>query len=434
MKKALSLLELNLMVKDVIDETMRGEYWVEAELAEARENGGHCYMELIEKDAQSNTPVARASAKCWRSTWSMVRPHFERVTGQRLARGMKVLLLVYPQFHENYGFSWIVSDIDPTFTLGDMARRRKEIVEALKAEGVFDLNKQLPLPVLTQRIAVVSSQNAAGYGDFRHQLLHNEYRFRFDIELFPAIMQGEGVEASVIAALDMINRRTDDFDCVVIIRGGGSTTDLSGFDTLALAENVAQFPLPVITGIGHERDESVIDLIANTSVKTPTAAAAFLIERLKRVLDFLTDREQRIASAASRRMQTEQVRLMHAAQTIPTLFSLYASRQTARLDTMQGRMTSAASQTVTRQQARLDSADALLPTLMRHITDAQRHRLQLLSQRAQALDPAILLSRGYTITLHDGRAVRSAKDLHPGDLITTRLADGEVTSVIGGTE
>ena len=240
-------------------------------------------MELIEKDEQTATPIAKASAKCWASKWILVRPYFERTTGQRLVAGMKVLLKVYPQFHEAFGFSWIVTDIDPTYTLGDMARKRQEIIRQLKEEGVFDLQKELTLPLFCQRIAVISSETAAGYGDFCNQLADNPYGFQFQTQLFPAIMQGEGVEQSIINALERIYDQP--FDCVVIIRGGGATSDMSGFDTLALAEHVANFPLPIITGIGHDRDESILDMVSHTRVKTPTAAAALLIDHLKEVLD-----------------------------------------------------------------------------------------------------------------------------------------------------
>ena len=278
--KTISLLELNLMVRGTIERGLPDEYWVEAELSEIRESHGHCYMELVEKDLPGNTPVARARATCWRQTWAMLRPYFERTTEQTFRAGLKVLLKVYAQFHEAYGVSWIVTDIDPAFTMGDMARKRQMIIARLKEMGVFDLNRELEIPMFAQRIAVISSETAAGYGDFYRQLTDNEYGFTFEINLFPAIMQGERVEQSIIAALDKINARCDDFDCVVIIRGGGATSDMSGFDTLALAENVANFPLPVITGIGHDRDESVLDMVANTRVKTPTAAAALLISRL----------------------------------------------------------------------------------------------------------------------------------------------------------
>ena len=238
-ERHLTLYELNQLVREVIESEMSNEYWVEAELSECRESRGHCYMELIQKDEQTATPIAKASAKCWANKWMLIRPGFERTTGQRLHAGMKILLKVYAQFHEAYGFSWIVTDIDPTYTLGDMARKRQEIIRQLKAEGVFDLQKELQLPLFCQRIAVISSETAAGYGDFCNQLADNPYGFKFCTQLFPAIMQGEGVEQSIIAALERIysltsypSPPTSDFDCVVIIRGGGATSDMSGFDTL----------------------------------------------------------------------------------------------------------------------------------------------------------------------------------------------------------
>ena len=255
---------------------------------------GADYLELIQKDERSNTPIAKAHANCWRNRWMLIKPNFERVTGQRIHAGMKVLLKVHAQFHENYGFSWIVDDIDPNYTMGDMARKRLEIVNTLKAEGVFELQKELVLPMFCQRIAVISSATAAGYGDFCNQLADNDYGLQFTTRLFPATMQGEGVEQSIIAALDSINAEYEEFDCVVIIRGGGATSDLSGFDTLALAENVANFPLPIITGIGHERDESVLDMISFQRVKTPTAAAAFLINHLAEVYARVMDAQETI--------------------------------------------------------------------------------------------------------------------------------------------
>lgn len=425
-----TLLELNRMVRDAIAACLPGEYWVSAELSEARTSAGHCYMELVQKDPGTNTPVARASAKCWRSTWCLLQPHFERVTGQPLAKGMKVLLKVYPQFHENYGFSWIVTDIDPSYTLGDMQRKRLKIIRQLKEEGVFDLNKELTLSAFAQRIAVVSSDNAAGFGDFQNQLLSNSYGFDFRLTLFPAIMQGERVEQSVINALDEINADIDNYDCVVIIRGGGATSDLSGFDTLLLAENVANFPLPVITGIGHDRDESVIDMIAHTRVKTPTAAAAFLVENLRRTADRIEDCATRLTSTTTARMERERLRLARVSERIPTLFSLVRVKNENRLDTLFEKITTLARQNIADSGRNLDLLSSRMEnSALRNITSA-RHRLALLEQRAAAVDPALMLKRGYSITLLNGRSLRNPADVKDGDLLETRVEKGTLKSKV----
>ena len=425
--KRYSLFELNRLVRESIECEMPDEYWVEAELSECRESRGHCYMELIQKDEQTATPVAKASAKCWANKWLTIRPYFERTTGQTLHAGMKVLLQVYPQFHEAYGFSWIVNDIDPTYTLGDMARKRQEIIAKLKAEGVFDLQKELRIPMFCQRIAVISSETAAGYGDFCNQLADNPYGFQFDTQLFPAIMQGEGVEQSIINALERIysyNRPPlsppvgggyndqegigEVFDCVVIIRGGGATSDMSGFDTLALAENVANFPIPIITGIGHERDESILDMVSHTRVKTPTAAAAFLISHLKEVLDIIDASQNVITHYAQQKLSTLNSQLSTVSEAIPRLFSVVKTRQEAKIDLFNQRMRT--------------SIDRRFTT--------ERHRLELIDEKLKMLDPTLLLKRGYSITLHNGRAVRDPQTLPPGDEIETRLEKGVIKSTI----
>lgn len=425
-----TLFELNRLVRQSIELSMRGEFWVEAELSEARENNGHCYMSLVQKDEAGNTPLAKASAKCWRSSWLPLRQKFEKITGMRVCPGMKVLLKVYPQFHEAFGFSWIVVDIDPTYTLGDMARRRMEIIRKLEEEGVLELNKQLPLPMFMQRIAVVSSPTAAGYGDFRDQLQTNPYGYRFSITLFPATMQGEGVEQSIVGALNEIYQREAGFDCVVIIRGGGASSDLSGFDSLALAENVANFPLPVIAGIGHERDETVVDIVAHTSVKTPTAAAALLIDNLHSVDQLLSDMRQRIYNNVRLTMQAERQRLAHLSQVIPTLFSLVSTRQLSRIDALSQCLLSAAQQQVAESKGKTELMAERIPAAVGRRLSDERHRLALLSQSIKALDPQLILDRGYSITLLNGKAVRSSSELATGDKLRTRFAEGEIKSVV----
>ena len=381
-----SLYALNALVHEAVSNALPDEYWVEAELAECRERNGHCYMELVEKDERSNSPIAKASAKCWRQTWTLLHATFLRATGQPLRAGMKVLLRVYPQFHEAYGFSGIVRDIDPTYTIGDLARRRQEIIKTLKAQGVFDLQRELRLSPFAQRIAVISAESAAGYGDFCRQLLDNEYDLQFHTELFPAIMQGERVEQSVIQALNLINNRIDDFDAVVIIRGGGATSDMSGFDTLPLAENVANFPLPIITGIGHDRDECVLDMVSHTRVKTPTAAATLLITHLCNTLQQVADAENVIAHYAQDRLQRHRLQLEHIT--------------------------------------------TLLPHLAQRLMTEAHHSLERIQLKLEGYDPQLLLQRGYSITLHSGQIVKSPQDVKSGDEIETRLKQGTIKSII----
>ncbi|CDD21126.1 exodeoxyribonuclease VII large subunit [Prevotella sp. CAG:732] len=427
----LSLYELNSLVRDVISMSLPDSYWVEAELSEAREGyGGHCYMELIEKDERSNTPIAKAHASCWRNRWMLLKPQFERVTGQRIHAGMKVLLKVHAQFHENYGFSWIVDDIDPTYTMGDMARKRMEIIQTLKEEGVFDLQKELKLPMFCQRIAVISSATAAGYGDFCNQLADNGYGLQFTTALFAATMQGEGVEQSVISALNRINEEWENWDCVVIIRGGGATSDLSGFDTLALAENVANFPLPIITGIGHERDESVLDMISFQRVKTPTAAAAFLVDHLTEVYARIEDAQEAIVNYVKRRLQVERMKFERLSTRIPTLFSLVKVRQSNRLDQLLNRLKVKAERIPADGLHRLEMLEARLKEPVARKLERELHRVEMLSQRAVAQDPERLLSRGYSITLKDGKSIKDASQLKAGDEIETRFAKGVAKAVV----
>ena len=284
-KEALSLLELNTRIRGALSRAFPETCWVRAEMSDVRVNtsSGHCYLEFVEKNAQTGQLVAKVRGSIWAKTFRMLKPYFEMETGQMFASGLKVLVKVSVEFHELYGLSLTVLDIDPAYTLGDMVRKRMEIIRQLQEEGVFTLNKELPFPLLPRRIAIITSPTAAGYEDFMNQLTRNKGGYPFYTKLFPALMQGERTEASVIAALDRIYQHQDLFDVVVIIRGGGATSDLNSFDSYLLAANCAQFPLPIITGIGHERDDTVVDLVAHTRMKTPTAVAEFLISRMDSV-------------------------------------------------------------------------------------------------------------------------------------------------------
>ena len=406
---SLSLLELNALVRRSLEQCLPDEYWIQAELSDVRSNTtGHCYLEFIQKDPRSNSLVAKARGMIWNNIYRLLKPYFEESTGQLFTSGIKVLVKVTVQFHELYGYSLTVLDIDPTYTLGDMARRRREILLQLEEEGVLTLNKELEMPVLPQRIAVVSSATAAGYGDFCHQLKHNSGGFFFYTELFPALMQGNQVEESVLAALDCINTRISEFDVVVIIRGGGAASDLSGFDTYLLAAACAQFPLPVITGIGHERDDTVLDSVAHTRVKTPTAAAELLIQRVGEAAERLEELSARLQQGAYTLLEQEQRRLV----------------------TMQARTPALVHRKLSEARFTLLTARKDLSQVTQNLLSRQRHRLELLQQRVADNSPEKLLSRGYSITLKDGKAVTDASLLQPGDQLTTRLLKGEVQSTV----
>ena len=405
----LTLLDLNRLVRSTLQSVMPDAYWVQAEISSISPSSqGHCYLELVQKDAAGRNFLAKAKANIWRSTWPRLRSGFEAQTGETLKVGMKVLFQVTVTFHEVYGYSLVVQDIDPTYTLGDMARRRREILELLEKDGVIRLNKELEIPALPNRIAVISSATAAGWGDFRDQLAKNIYGFRFYVELFAAAMQGDDVERSVISAMDAVAERRDEFDVVVIIRGGGAVSELSCFDSYGLAVNIANFPLPVITGIGHERDDTVADVVAHTKVKTPTAAAEFIIGRVFDTASELEDLTRRMSDAISERMNSEKVRIERLSQKLPSLFAVLKARQEQVLETIWLRSVNG----------------------VRNMLTARTHKLEIIDKTLAAADPSVILKRGYSLTKQNGRAVRSASDLRKGDRLTTVFADGSVESEI----
>lgn len=407
--EGLSLFELNALVKKSITQCLPDEYWVQAEISDVRCNTtGHCYLEFIQKDPRSNQLVAKARGTIWANVFRLLKSYFEESTGQAFVSGIKVLVKVTVDFHELYGYSLTVIDIDPTYTVGDMLLRRKEILKQLEDEGVLTLNKELDMPLLPQRIAVISSATAAGYGDFSHQLRNNARGYYFHSELFPAIMQGNQVEESVLAALQIIMGRLDDFDVVVIIRGGGATSDLSGFDTYLLAAACAQFPLPVITGIGHERDDTVLDSVSHTRVKTPTAAAEFLINRVDDAAQQLYALNEQLREAVSWKMQQERIRLDSLRNRIPGL--VVKKITDARMD--------------------LHHLQSDLKQHVSNLLSRHKHKLELLQQRIADASPEKLLQRGYSITLKDGKAITSSSQVKPGEMLTTRLAQGEITTIV----
>ena len=408
-KQALSLYELNGLVKQSIRNSMSETYWVRAELSDVRSNySGHCYLEFIQKDASGNNLIAKARGTIWSNIYKMLKPYFEQETGQTFTSGIKVLVRVSVEFHELYGYSLTVLDIDPVYTVGDMEKKRRKILRQLKEEGVIDLNKELEMPLLPQRVAVISSATAAGYGDFCNQLMNNPRGYGFHIELFSAIMQGDQVEESIIASLNAIYDRLDEFDVIVIIRGGGATSDLSGFDTYELAANCAQFPLPIITGIGHERDDTVIDLVVHTRVKTPTAAAAFLIACMDKVADRLENLSSRLQQGVQNRILWEYHRIENLKQRVPN--AVYKRINNAKYSLLSMRKD--------------------LQMVAQQYLSVRRHWLELLQQRLNDALPEKQLARGFSIALKNGKVVKDASCLQEGDTLITLFHQGKVESII----
>lgn len=406
--EALSLYELNNLVSSTIEQRFTTTYWLQAELSEARlAANGHFYVEFIERDTRTDQLIAKARGTIWRNTYNLLQPLFERATGEHLRAGITILAEVEVSFHELYGFNLNIVNIDPSYTLGDMARKRKEILLQLEADGILEDNKRLPLPQLLNRIAVISSPQAAGYGDFCDQLLRNDYGLAFHLTTFPATMQGAQVESSVLEALDNILQH-DDFDAVVIIRGGGATSDLSDFDSYNLAAAIASYPLPVIVGIGHDRDETVLDCVANTSVKTPTAAAAFLIDHQLQQLQHLLYLQETLIDSVQTRLNDNHLRLERAANSL----------------------VQRAQQALHHQHVALERLHTLLQQQPPQLLQRARFNLQLLEQKMAAMDPTLLLQRGYTMTFSNGRLVKSAHDIQTGDTLTTQFPDGQISSTV----
>lgn len=431
-RKEFTLLELNNMVRGVINQAFPGACWVRAEMSDVRTNAssGHCYLEFIEKNPVTGQLVAKARGSIWAKTFRMLKPYFEMETGQLFASGLKVLVKVSVEFHELYGYSLTVLDIDPAYTLGDMLRKRMEIIRQLKEEGVFTLNKELSLPTLPKRIAVVTSPTAAGYEDFLNQLAGNRAGYPFYTKLFPALMQGERTEESVIAALDRVYHHIDCFDVVVIIRGGGSTSDLNSFDSYLLAANCAQFPLPIITGIGHERDDTILDMVAHTRMKTPTAVAEFLIGCMDAAAMELEGLQQAVSELATGILQKQKNLLQLLGSRLPAVALNRIERNRSYLQMVGNKLPVTASALLSRHRSVLDSLQMQLQNRASTRLDEGTRFIQLTEQFIKMASPDYVLKRGYSLALKDGKIIKHATDLNPGEELTTRFADGEVKSVV----
>lgn len=401
----LSLSELNSQIRRVLQDALPDECWVQAEISEIKTNAsGHCYLELIEKSASGDQLKARNRAVIWSSVWLWLRMRFEEQTGTTLRPGHKILAKVTVHYHEVYGLSLTIVDIDPSFTLGEWAMRRQQIIQQLERDGLIDLNRELAFPLLPQRVAVISSANAAGYGDFMHQL--HQSPFAFYTKLFPAVVQGDRAEDSLLAALEAIMHSVDQFDVVVLIRGGGAVTDLSCFDQYLLCAAIAQFPLPIITGIGHERDVSVADRVAHVSVKTPTAVAEFLIEAMQQ-------QWQALSLCSDRLFRLSQQQVMTVAQ---------------RLQRLSDRLKQGALERLQSESLRCQRVRMIVESSSRNLLLQARHKLDLLEKEIMVYSPEQQLKRGFSLVTCRGRLLKSVADVQLGDVIETRLADGSLLS------
>jgi exodeoxyribonuclease VII large subunit len=427
----MTLQELNRLVRSNLRQYMPDAYWVQAEVSECKEHfSGHCYLELIQKKEGEDTLCAKARATIWANTWQTLGAYFAEQTGTRLKPGLQILAEVAVDFHELYGFSLVVKDIDPSYTLGDQAMRRREILKRLETEGVIDQNKELAWPEIPRRIAVISSPGAAGYQDFMHQLTENEYGFVFYAALFPATMQGQGAASSIMNALDRIVETALPFDVVVIIRGGGAVADLSCFDEYDLCYFATQYPLPLLTGLGHDKDNAILDRVAHTSVKTPTAAAEKLLDTLLERAGSLDENAERLMRRVNQVLEAEKLSL----HTMP---GRLVNRVQDRL--MQAKIKVEQEQSGLREQA----AHALqhgrqqntlfatrLTLACKTAVTHQSLQVRLLEQSVNSFSPTKMLERGFSLTLHQGKPLRSVKDLKEGTTVETRLADGHFTSTV----
>ena len=451
--KHITLYELNKEVRNTLKNNLSEYYWVIGEISEIKlNNTGHCYLELVEKDESSDSLRARARAIIWSSTFRILQPYFETTAKIKLTKGIKVLVKVVVEFHELYGYSLIITDIEPGYTIGEMARTKQETINRLIEEGVIEMNKSLPFPQLPQKIAVISSETAAGFGDFYDQLLNNPYKYKFYIKLFPAFMQGEEAEKSIIAALDNIYKYEKVFDVVVIIRGGGSQADLSCFNNYWLAYNIAQFPIPVLTGIGHEQDESVVDIVAHTRLKTPTAAAEFLIARFKDAENYINELQNQIIEICSEIINKEKDKISRFALLITPVVNETISKNYNKINVVQINMLNSSKRLISLHIKKTDLLSQKIKSLYREyvIKNSQwfvflyknlqqycagylsnkNYRLEILEKKNHYLNPQNILKRGYSITLHNGIHIKTPDELRNEDLIDTILYKGKIKSKV----
>lgn len=451
MKNSITLSELHQRITTSIRESFPDRYFIVAEINELNESRGHAYLELSEKN-EDEVLVAKARATIWARTYRMLKPYFETSTGHKFEAGLKVLLVVTVEFHEVYGYSLNIKDIDPSYTIGDIERKRLLIIQRLEEEGVVEMNKELDIPIVPQKIAIISSETAAGYGDFIDQLQNNDYGFKFYTKLFTAAMQGDETESSVIKALENIFEFEEVFDIVVIIRGGGSKSDLSWFDSYQMALNVSQFSLPVICGIGHEKDSSIIDLVAHTSLKTPTAVANFLVDSVAEYYNYLSQLTEDFSLKIKDIIDSNKNNLELLLSSFKPIINEIILKKTSDLELLKLDLKNVVNSVVKEQKYLLESFPVKLKNnIGRQISSKQqeiemfmlnlknniennirnkKHVLNVFEQKNKLLSPNNILERGYSISLFKNKIIKSVKDINKGDIIETRVIDGSFKSKI----
>ncbi len=390
-KEQLTLFQLQEQIRESVEKNMEGKYWVRAEISEIKNHpAGHCYLELVDKPSEKEPVAAKAQAIIWASSFRIIKPYFETSTGSPLEKGMHILIYVQIQYSPLYGLSLIATDIDPSYTAGEQEVQRQKTINRLRQDGMLELNPSLEMAPLPRRIAVISSESAAGYADFMEHLHSNEYGFRFRTELFKALMQGENASASIIEAMEYVAQRSEEFDLLVILRGGGSSHDLSCFDDYELSLNIAQFPLPVITAIGHEQDHHIADMTAHTSVKTPTAAADFLI-------DIFAGEQQQL------NYLSQMVRL-------------------------------ALNKRISEEHNRLEGLKIKIKNSCRFLLASHNHTLDILEQRVLTNSSQSILAKGYALVFKDGVRVKMIGDVNPGDTLKIVLSKGKLVCTVNSKE
>lgn len=450
----LSLSQLATIIKDIVSQVFKQPIWVRAEISELHEkHNGHCYLELVEKDAIENKIVARFRGIIWDGTYRMLKPYFESATGQQLRAGLKVLINVKVEYNELYGYSLIIFDIDPTYTLGDLEQNRAMIIQQLVAEGVFDMNKSLPFPLVPQRIAVISSETAAGYEDFYKQLVYNSFGFTFKITLFKAYMQGDQAEQSIIEAME--NIPYNEYDVLVITRGGGSRSDLACFDSYNLANNVCQYPIPVIVAIGHERDVSILDMVANVRVKTPTAAAAFILDKMVDYWNTVLNLYNNVCVLSKDIISQELSQIYLIKKSInninTTLFykkelfnelgkkiNIYIKKvfykEFEKLIFSTKTLKVLSTQFLRKEKSKIEEENKNLRKTLKTTLKVNNTELEKYNEIVNLFSLENLLKKGFSLTLYKGKVLKNTESLNKGEEIETILSKGKIKSIITFTE